>query len=98
MSDEFRVFFEAWTLIDVGTRIFNKTKMGVCVQDEIRWRLRTVYDREEINDVLRHLLREGYIRKDYHAGERVLECGPADGEEEKRTFWRVGSEKHWYQV
>lgn len=31
MSDEFRVFFEAWTLIDVGTRIFNKTKMGVCI-------------------------------------------------------------------
>ncbi|KAF9478012.1 hypothetical protein BDN70DRAFT_71126 [Pholiota conissans] len=67
-------------------------------QTEIRWRLRSVYDRQEINEVLRYLYREGHLeqRLGHHP---VLHAAlpPFDDEEELKVHWFIG-EKHWYQV
>lgn len=69
-------------------------------QAEIRWRLRAVYDRQEVNEVLRYLLKEGHLRLCVGFSSLWTSCGtgmPFDEGEERKVFWFVG-EKHWYQV
>ncbi|EMD41647.1 hypothetical protein CERSUDRAFT_110223 [Gelatoporia subvermispora B] len=66
-------------------------------QAEIRWRLRSVYDRQEVNEVLQHLCTEGYLRRTNPSIEREL-GGPPDDAEEKLTFWFLGNRRKWYQV
>lgn len=57
-----------------------------------------MYDRQEINEVLQHLLEERYVKKHVEAHDvRWVGCGLPDDDEEKMTFWTVG-EKHWYSV
>ena len=62
--------------------------------------MRAVYDRQEINDVLQHLLSEGFLKKvAVDGGDGLLGgCGPPDNREENKAFWLVGEKKHWYQV
>ena len=58
-----------------------------------------MYDRQEINEVLQHLLDEGYVKKHVEAHDvRWAGCGLPDDKEEKMTFWTVGETKHWYLV
>lgn len=66
-------------------------------QTEIRWGLRTVYDRQEVIEVLHHLQREGYLelRVGYLPTSGIY--APFDDEEEAEVYWFTG-EKHWYQV
>ncbi|PPQ88088.1 hypothetical protein CVT25_014386 [Psilocybe cyanescens] len=69
-------------------------------QTEIRWRLRAVYDRQEINDILRYLQREGYLRVRVGYSSVWASCGmdmPFDEGEERKVFWFIG-DKHWYQL
>lgn len=72
-----------------------------CCQAELRWRLRSVYDRQEVNDLLRFLEEEGYVKMrcddliDQDEGGIV---GALDEKEEKGVFWLIGDEKHWYRV
>ncbi|KDR85304.1 hypothetical protein GALMADRAFT_51568 [Galerina marginata CBS 339.88] len=69
-------------------------------QAEIRWRLRAVYDRQEVRDVLRFLQGEGYLQHRFGRSSIWTLCGiymPFDEEEERRVYWFMG-EKHWYQV
>ncbi|KAH9835845.1 uncharacterized protein C8Q71DRAFT_99456 [Rhodofomes roseus] len=68
-------------------------------QAEIRWRLRSVYDRQEVNDVLRYLKDQGHIerRVDAHVGQSI-EVGEPDNEEEQHVFWFISGEKHWYEL
>ena len=72
-------------------------------QAELRWRLRSVYDRQEVNDILRYLQQEGVLKRRWNPeldlegrGEvgHILTLGDM---EEKNMFWFIGS-KHWYQV
>lgn len=76
--------------------------MGVVIfrpgitQSELRWRLRSVYDRQEINEILRHLDDEKYLcvrQKD----ESWLFIHPLDEEEESEVFWFIG-DRPWYHV
>ncbi|KAI0274891.1 hypothetical protein BC834DRAFT_850125 [Gloeopeniophorella convolvens] len=66
-------------------------------QAEITWRLRSVYDRAEIVDVLRHLYDEGYVQR--RVKERVYEVGlvPVEEKEERAVFWMLG-DRRWYQA
>ncbi|KAF8912964.1 hypothetical protein CPB84DRAFT_1670756 [Gymnopilus junonius] len=69
-------------------------------QAEIGWRLRAVYDRQELTDILRYLQGEGYVR--YRLGYPstwTLDGMDAvfDEKEEQRVYWFMG-DKHWYQV
>jgi len=41
----------------IGVLVF---RPGI-TQAELRWRLRSVYDRQEVNDILRHLQEEGFV-------------------------------------
>ncbi|KAF8973686.1 hypothetical protein BDZ97DRAFT_1648315 [Flammula alnicola] len=67
-------------------------------QTEIRWRLRSVYDRQEVNEILRYLQGDGYLqmRLGPHPSLRGI-YPPFDDEEESKVYWFIGK-KHWYQV
>ncbi|OCH96710.1 hypothetical protein OBBRIDRAFT_787280 [Obba rivulosa] len=67
-------------------------------QSEIRWRLRSVYDRQEVNEVLQHLYTEGYLDKQSRSDTARALAGPPDDAEEKMTFWFLGNRRRWYQV
>ncbi|RDX56211.1 hypothetical protein OH76DRAFT_605431 [Lentinus brumalis] len=68
-------------------------------QAEVRWRLRSVYDRQEVYEVLQTLHEEGYMTPRIEAVHRTFDGGPADESEEKFTFWFLASGgRRWYQV
>jgi len=72
-------------------------------QTELRWRLRPVYDRQEVNDGLHYLQQEGVLRRQNTKlclGERedIGHVQALDGTEEKNVFWFIGNSRHWYQV
>ncbi|KAI0786110.1 hypothetical protein C8Q75DRAFT_304194 [Abortiporus biennis] len=71
-------------------------KPGVS-QTEIRWRLKGVYDRQEINEVLEYLLEDGFLRREAEGGGAVG-VGPMDDGEERYTFWMAKEKKEWYQL
>ena len=63
-------------------------------QTEMRWRLRSVYDRQEIRELLRHLQNEGSIKR-----RRGLDRLDENLEEDdSATFWCVDDVKAWYQI
>lgn len=69
------------------------------LQAEVRWRLRSVYDRQEVYEVLQTLHEEGYMTPRIDAAHRTFDGGPADESEEKFTFWFLASGgRRWYQV
>jgi len=68
------------------------------LQSEIRWRLRAVYDRQEVVDILGYLSSEGYLSVRYGDCEQSGDFFfPYDEQEESRVYWFIG-EKHWYQA
>ena len=70
------------------------------LQAELRWRLRSVYDRQEINEILRYLRVEGHlcVHQQYMSEwDQVGVTVPLDDQEEKTASWVIG-EKAWYQV
>jgi hypothetical protein len=70
------------------------------MQAELRWRLRSVYDRQEVGELLRFLLDTRAIKKkSLHSGDNGANLTMGlDDDEEKLTFWFVGDVKSWYQV
>ncbi|KAK2461682.1 hypothetical protein APHAL10511_006145 [Amanita phalloides] len=85
-------YWEAALRCVMGLVIF---RPGI-TQYEMRWRLRTVYDRQELNDILGFLSEEGYLRTRQKDGScrAVL---PLDDAEELGTFWITGH-RAWYRV
>ncbi|KAJ7630525.1 hypothetical protein FB45DRAFT_746685, partial [Roridomyces roridus] len=97
-----RIFPRRW--IDAtGSKVMDqwnaaaRAVMGLLVfhpgvtQAQLRWRLRSVYDRQEVNEILRYLCDAGFVSV---RGEGLL---PANDEEEGRLSLFVGS-RHWYQA
>lgn len=68
-------------------------------QAELRWRLRTVYDRGEVHDVLLYLLQQGYAgrKQATDTGDVFPTDSPADNAEEGSVYWLIG-EKRWFTV
>jgi len=68
-------------------------------QAELRWRLRAVYDRQEVNELLKHLTSCGNLecRINLKLGLTLASFieGAVD-EEEREVFWFV--KKRWYQI
>ncbi|KAJ7124739.1 hypothetical protein C8R43DRAFT_32196 [Mycena crocata] len=96
-----RIFPRRW--IDLsGAKVMDlwdsatRAVMGVLVfhpgvtKAQLRWRLRSVYDRQEVNEVVRYLRDAGFI---------AMRGGslPLDNDEEDRVCLFVGT-RHWYQV
>ncbi|OAX37287.1 hypothetical protein K503DRAFT_866963 [Rhizopogon vinicolor AM-OR11-026] len=80
--------------------------MGIIVfhpgisQTELRWRLRAVFDRQELVDILCFLYREEAINA---RGDTERLNGPIwpvtlDDGEEQHVFWFIGKNRHWYQI
>ncbi|KAI0757275.1 hypothetical protein C8Q80DRAFT_1132805 [Daedaleopsis nitida] len=68
-------------------------------QADVRWRLRAVYDREEVHEMLQTLQEEGYITPRVDRVHRTFESGPAHEEDERRKFWFLtAGGRRWYQV
>jgi len=65
-------------------------------QSELRWRLRSVYDRQETNDLLQYLQDEKFIVRRSDPDSR-LSGGPRSDREELGTSLFLGS-RHWYHV
>ncbi|KAI0032488.1 hypothetical protein K488DRAFT_49752 [Vararia minispora EC-137] len=65
-------------------------------QEEMRWRLRSVYDAHEIIEVLKALLDDGFIRRMATDGSENSLLAPTQ-EEERHTFWFLG-DRPWYQA
>lgn len=90
-------FWEAALRAVIGVIIF---RPGIS-QAELRWRLRSVYDRQEVSDVLRFLQEEGFVEMRCDTSVTRDESGIAGAigdQEEKGVFWFIGDEKRWFQV
>ncbi|KAF8058258.1 hypothetical protein FPV67DRAFT_530991 [Lyophyllum atratum] len=90
-------FWEAALKAIMGVIIF---RPGVS-QAELRWRLRSVYDRQEVGDIVRSLQEDRYLkmRCDPTIGwDDNFNVAALDDREEKGVFWFVSDEKRWYQV
>jgi len=110
-----RIFPRRWFDL-AGKKVLNvwesalKAVVGVIAfrpgisQAELRWRLRSVYDRQEINDILRRLQQEGVLKRRWNPGlhlagqEKNEQFHVLDDMEEKNAFWFISGSKHWYQV
>ncbi|KAF8640756.1 hypothetical protein AX17_000406 [Amanita inopinata Kibby_2008] len=93
MGSKVSDYWEAAVRAVVGVVLF---RPGI-TQYEVRWRLRSVYDRQEVNDVLRYLNEENYLRMRCDPTSAETWVVPLDEVEEKRVFWFIG-ERHWYEV
>lgn len=81
----------------VGTVLF---RPGIS-QTELRWRLRTVYDRQELNDLLRNLFEERSLmirRANGEIYEDVLDVLEMDEHEEAAVYWFLGAARRWYHI
>jgi len=68
-------------------------------QAELVWRLRSVYDRSEVVDMLRQLSEDGFIRRRLRSEKRIDELGlvAVREEEEREGYWFLGDQR-WYQT
>ncbi|KAI5123716.1 hypothetical protein M0805_000310 [Coniferiporia weirii] len=67
-------------------------------QAELRWRLRAVYDRQEIADVLSHLVTNGSLRAHFGVGSGPVYPEAISKREEASVYWFVQEGKHWYLI
>lgn len=87
-------FWDAALKAVLGVVIF---RPGI-TQAELRWRLRSVYDRQEIYDILRWLWDGGYLKvRSYQAIEEDVIDVSSD-QEERALFWFLGDERRWYHA
>ncbi len=66
-------------------------------KSELRWRLKTTYDRQEVYDILQYLLYDGYIRTSVDGMDAQIVTA-LDDSEESELFYVVNNSKKWYQV
>ena len=61
-------------------------------QAELVWRLRSVYNRTEVVEVLRQLSEDGFIRRRLSRNKQILELGlvAVREEEEREEYWFFG--------
>lgn len=96
---------ELWTAVlrsVVGTVIL---RPGIR-QAELCWRLKAVYDRQEVAEAVTFLEQEGLLEAKIGDPSGVLEqirevpgwAGTLDEEEGMRVYWFIGKKAHWYRV
>jgi oxalate---CoA ligase len=65
-------------------------------QAELVWRLRSIYDRQEVRDVLRYLHQGLFVET--RSCPVVPETPLREDRDEKTTFWFISDRRHWYEV
>ncbi|CAA7259955.1 unnamed protein product [Cyclocybe aegerita] len=89
-------FWQAALRAVMGAVIF---RPGI-TQAQLRWRLRAVYDRQEIIEVVRYLHEEGFLQLRIEGSSTEISESisvPFDEDEESRAYWFIG-DRRWYQV
>ncbi|KAJ3559601.1 hypothetical protein NM688_g245 [Phlebia brevispora] len=66
-------------------------------QAELRWRLRTIYDRQEVEEILAYLAEQAYLQR-HTEDSYPFRSSPASNDEETKIFWMIGTRKDWYTV
>jgi len=69
-------------------------------QTEIRWRLRSTYDRQEVHDLLRYLSAEGFLKVQLADGQVASQDAivrPLGDVDERCVFYFTGN-RRWYEV
>ncbi|KAK0478540.1 hypothetical protein IW261DRAFT_1551813 [Armillaria novae-zelandiae] len=82
--------WEAALRAAIGTIVF---RPGIS-QAELRWRLRGVYDRQEVYDVLQYLLEDEIIKTSVSSQMVPV----LDEREEKEVFYFLNQSKKWYRL
>ncbi|KAK0198496.1 hypothetical protein F5146DRAFT_1158718 [Armillaria mellea] len=82
--------WEAALRAAIGVIVF---RPGIC-QAELRWRLRGVYDRQEVYDVLQYLLEDEIIKTSISSQMVPV----LDEREEKEVFYFLNQSKKWYRL
>ena len=69
-------------------------------QAEIAWRLRSVYERIEVVDVLRQLFENGFVERRVGTNKVVDHLGlvAVIEEEEKEVYWFLSDRSRWYRA
>ncbi|KAJ3835083.1 hypothetical protein F5878DRAFT_328184 [Lentinula raphanica] len=75
-------------------------------QCELRWRLKSLYDKQEVMELLKMLLEEDFIKNRFVSTTRSSVSGyvdpltivTLDEQEERRVFWFLNEAKHWYLI
>ncbi|KIK71368.1 hypothetical protein GYMLUDRAFT_90342 [Collybiopsis luxurians FD-317 M1] len=73
-------------------------------QIELRWRLKAVYDKQEVAELLRTLLEANFVKNHSVSPSFVLgtaephSISALDDKEEGRVFWFVNEAKHWFAI
>lgn len=71
------------------------------VQAELRWRLRAVYDRQEIIDLLSSLQEDSVLECRTDASVETIQSLPGwlkTLDDEEMVFWFIAKSHHWYQI
>ncbi|KAF9229607.1 hypothetical protein BS17DRAFT_743885 [Gyrodon lividus] len=72
-------------------------------QTELRWRLRAIYDRQEVFDLLSSLQQEGILECRAAVCVETVQMLPGwlmtlGEKDEQMVFWFIAKNRHWYQV
>ena len=75
-------------------------------QAELRWRVRAVYDRQEVVEAVVFLEQEGTLEARVDDRGGVLQgvknvpgwAATLDEGEERSVYWFIGRNRHWYRV
>lgn len=70
------------------------------IQAELRWRLRAVYDRQEIIDLLSSLQEDGVLEFRTDTSVETIQGLPGwlkTLDDEDAIFWFTAKNHHWYQ-
>lgn len=73
---------------------------NVITQTELRWRLRAVYDRQEIVDLLSSLQEDSVLECRTDASVETIQSLPGwlkTIDNEEIVFWFIAKNHHWYQ-
>lgn len=79
--------------------LLDKESDGQEQQAELAWRLRSVYDRSEVADVLRRLSEDGFVRRRFRLNKQIEELGlVAVREDDEREEYLFLGDQRWYQT
>lgn len=69
------------------------------MQTEMTWRLKSTYDRQEVHDITRHLIKQGFLGVQISVEDSGSQYAgrPFDRSEGRLVFYFIG-DRRWYQA
>jgi transcription factor C subunit 3 len=84
---------------EVGRRGKILQESNCLMQTEITWRLKSTYDKQEVHDITRHLIKQGFLRIQICAEDGGFQdtARSFDRNEGRHVFYFIG-DRRWYQA